>query len=110
MWAIWDNLKRIRSLALRVLAGPIVIAIGVGAGVAVAVRFGDAEDGVPLRVDGVFAVELEAGELVGHDRAAVPEPLHGGCGLAAEPEVVPDGAALLQSNVVHAVAKQVRWH
>ena len=71
---------------------------------------GNAEHGVLLGVDGVLGVELDGGVLVGAEGAALAQPLDGGRGLAAEPEVVPDGAALLQRDVVHAVALQVRRH
>ena len=73
-------------------------------------NLGNAEDSVPFRVDGVLAVELDGGEGVGHQRPTVPDPLDRGGGLTPEPEVVPDWSALLQGDVVHAVALQVRRH
>ena len=72
------------------------------------IHLGNAENCVPLRVDGIFRVEFDGGILVGAERAAFSQPLDVGSGLAPEPQIVPDGAALLQRYVVHAVALQVR--
>ena len=70
-------------------------------------HLGNAEDCVLLRINGILRVEFDGGILVGAKRAAFSQPLDVGSGLAPEPNVVPDGAALLQRYVVHAVALQV---
>ncbi len=61
-----------------------------------------------FRIDCVPRVEFDGGEWVVGERPTVPGPLYGRRGLAAEPDVVADGAALLQGDVVHALALQVR--
>ncbi|MFN9945137.1 MAG: hypothetical protein ACK56I_37285, partial [bacterium] len=67
----------------------------------------NAKHSVPLRVDRVLGVELDGGVLVRAQGPPVPQPFHGGRGLAAEPQVVPNGSALLQRDVVNPVADEV---
>ena len=46
--------------------------------------------------------------IVAAEGPSVPDPLHAGRRLAAEPEIVADWPALLQGDVVDAIANQMR--
>merc|ERR1719259_581434 len=73
------------------------------AGISGSVSLWNAKNSISFGVDSIFRVEFDGCVLVVIERSSVSDPLCGGGRLAAEPQVVADGTALLQRDVVDAV-------